>query len=134
MSECECQSVACFDKLYGVKNSFNYILTHRTFKGKHSSIQQSAEDSKTFICHRLECLQTNLTVLIQMDLILGSETGSVSSTDILNSADSLQTKKLKKSETEHLLSRLVMDKWLNEVQSHGKYALPVSKCYLCKFR
>ncbi|XP_029932668.1 non-structural maintenance of chromosomes element 1 homolog isoform X2 [Myripristis murdjan] len=56
-----------------------------------------------------------------MDLILGSETGSVSSTDILNSADSLQTKKLKKSETEHLLSRLVMDKWLNE--KRGEYTL-----------
>ncbi|XP_071377679.1 non-structural maintenance of chromosomes element 1 homolog isoform X2 [Centroberyx affinis] len=56
-----------------------------------------------------------------MDLIVGSETGTASSTDILNSADSLQTKKLKKSETEHLLSRLVLDRWLSE--KRGDYTL-----------
>ncbi|KAM4602524.1 non-structural maintenance of chromosomes element 1 homolog [Polymixia lowei] len=56
-----------------------------------------------------------------MDLIVGSENGMASSTDILNSADSLQSKKLKKSESEHLLSRLVLDKWLNE--KRGDYTL-----------
>ncbi|XP_045902195.1 non-structural maintenance of chromosomes element 1 homolog isoform X1 [Micropterus dolomieu] len=56
-----------------------------------------------------------------MDLIVGSENGKASSTDILNSADTLTTKKLKKSETEHLLNRLVHDKWLNE--KRGEYTL-----------
>ncbi|KAM3623987.1 uncharacterized protein V6R79_017775 [Siganus canaliculatus] len=56
-----------------------------------------------------------------MDLIVGSEDGKVSSTDILNSADTLTSKKLKKSDTEHLLNRLVLDKWLNENQ--GEYTL-----------
>ncbi|KAM7009561.1 non-structural maintenance of chromosomes element 1 homolog isoform 2-T2 [Tautogolabrus adspersus] len=56
-----------------------------------------------------------------MDLIVGSENGSASSTDILNSADTLTSKKLKKSETEHLLNRLVHDKWLNE--KRGEYTL-----------
>lgn len=51
----------------------------------------------------------------QMDLIVDSESGSASSTDILNCADSLQTKKLKKKETEHVLNKFVHDKWLNEV-------------------
>lgn len=60
--------------------------------------------------------QLTWAVLIQMDLIVGSENGKASSTDILNSADTLTTKKLKKSETEHLLNRLVHDKWLNEVK------------------
>ncbi|XP_078022107.1 non-structural maintenance of chromosomes element 1 homolog isoform X2 [Epinephelus lanceolatus] len=56
-----------------------------------------------------------------MDLIVGSEDGKASSTDILNSADTLTTRKLKKSETEHLLTRLVHDKWLNE--KRGEYTL-----------
>ncbi|XP_029137744.1 non-structural maintenance of chromosomes element 1 homolog isoform X2 [Labrus bergylta] len=56
-----------------------------------------------------------------MDLIVGSDNGSASSTDILNSADTLTSKKLKKSETEHLLNRLVHDKWLNE--KRGEYTL-----------
>ncbi|XP_034454931.1 non-structural maintenance of chromosomes element 1 homolog [Hippoglossus hippoglossus] len=56
-----------------------------------------------------------------MDLIVGSENGKASSTDILNSADTLTTKKLKKSETEHLLNRLVHDQWLNE--KRGEYTL-----------
>lgn len=51
-----------------------------------------------------------------MDLIAGSENGKASSTDILNSADTMTSKKLKKSETEHLLNRLVRDKWLSEVK------------------
>lgn len=56
-----------------------------------------------------------------IDLIVASESGRASSTDILNSADSMTSKKLKKSETEHLLSRLVHDKWLTEKQ--GEYSL-----------
>ncbi|KAA0705442.1 Non-structural maintenance of chromosomes element 1 -like protein [Triplophysa tibetana] len=58
-----------------------------------------------------------------MDLIVDSESGSASSTDILNCADSLQTKKLKKKETEHVLNKFVQDKWLNE--KHGEYTLSV---------
>ncbi|AWP05951.1 Non-structural maintenance of chromosomes element 1 -like isoform 6 [Scophthalmus maximus] len=56
-----------------------------------------------------------------MDLIVGSESGKASSTDILNSADTLTTKKLKKSETEHLLNRLVHGQWLSE--KRGEYTL-----------
>lgn len=55
--------------------------------------------------------------MIQIELIVGSESGKISSTDVLNSADSLTTKKMKKSETEQLLNRLVHDKWLNEVET-----------------
>ncbi|KAK7174459.1 hypothetical protein R3I93_001619 [Phoxinus phoxinus] len=58
-----------------------------------------------------------------MDLIVDSESGSASSTDILNSADSLRTKKLKKKETEHVLNKFVQDKWLNE--KDGEYTLSV---------
>ncbi|TNN35327.1 Non-structural maintenance of chromosomes element 1 [Liparis tanakae] len=56
-----------------------------------------------------------------MDLIVGSDNGTASSTDILNSADTLTTRKLKKSETEHLLNRLVHDQWLSE--KRGEYTL-----------
>ncbi|KAM6939529.1 non-structural maintenance of chromosomes element 1 homolog [Xenentodon cancila] len=56
-----------------------------------------------------------------MDLIVNSENGKASSTDILNSTDSMTTKKLKKSETEHLLCRLVNDKWFCE--KRGEYTL-----------
>ncbi|KAM9792084.1 non-structural maintenance of chromosomes element 1 homolog [Neosynchiropus ocellatus] len=56
-----------------------------------------------------------------MDLIVGSDSGTASSTDILNSADTLPTKKLKKSEAEQLLSRLVQDQWLCE--KRGVYSL-----------
>lgn len=52
----------------------------------------------------------------QIDLIVDSESGRASSTDILNCADSLTSKKLKKSETENLLNRLVQDKWLHMVK------------------
>lgn len=55
-------------------------------------------------------------LLIQMDLIVDSESGRASSTDILNRADGLTSKKLKKSETENLLNRLVQDRWLDMVQ------------------
>uniref|UniRef100_A0A3B3D6T3 Non-structural maintenance of chromosomes element 1 homolog n=1 Tax=Oryzias melastigma TaxID=30732 RepID=A0A3B3D6T3_ORYME len=56
-----------------------------------------------------------------VDLTVCSENGKVSSTDILNITDTMTTKKLKKSETEHLLSRLVQDKWLCE--ERGEYTL-----------
>lgn len=62
-----------------------------------------------------------------MDLIVGTENGKASSTDILNSTDSMTTKKLKKSETEHLLNRLVHDKWLNEVKHGISFRISKSK-------
>ncbi|TRZ04282.1 hypothetical protein DNTS_003231 [Danionella cerebrum] len=58
-----------------------------------------------------------------MDLIVDSESGSASSTDILNCGDSLLTKKLKKKETELILNKFVQDKWLNE--KDGEYTLSV---------
>ncbi|XP_034044339.1 non-structural maintenance of chromosomes element 1 homolog [Thalassophryne amazonica] len=56
-----------------------------------------------------------------IELIVASDSGTASSTDILNSADTLTTKKLKKSETEQLLNRFVKDKWLDE--KRGEYSL-----------
>ncbi|XP_028843342.1 non-structural maintenance of chromosomes element 1 homolog [Denticeps clupeoides] len=56
-----------------------------------------------------------------MDLIVESESGSASSMDILNSADTLLTRKLKKKEAELVLQKFVQDKWLNE--KHGSYSL-----------
>jgi len=46
---------------------------------------------------------------------MNSDSGTASSTDILNSTDSLQTRKLTKSAAESLLKRLVLDGWLLEV-------------------
>ncbi|KAK0156339.1 Non-structural maintenance of chromosomes element 1 [Merluccius polli] len=51
-----------------------------------------------------------------LDLIMSSDSGTASSTDILNSADTLQTRKLTKSAAEGLLKRLVLDGWLIEKQ------------------
>lgn len=56
-----------------------------------------------------------------MDLIVSSENGMVSSTHVLNLADTLTTKKLKKSEAEQVLNRLVKDKWLSV--KRGEYIL-----------
>ncbi|XP_054247163.1 non-structural maintenance of chromosomes element 1 homolog [Indicator indicator] len=56
-----------------------------------------------------------------MDLIIFSENGFASSTDILNLADQLQTKKMKKKEAEQLLKVFVDDKWLSE--RNGEYTL-----------
>lgn len=50
-----------------------------------------------------------------MDLIIDSDSGFASSTNILNLADQLQTKKMKKKEIEQLLQQFVQDKWLIEV-------------------
>lgn len=55
-----------------------------------------------------------------MELIVSSENGKVSSTEVLNIADTL-TKKLKKSEAEQILNRLVHDKWINE--KRGEFSL-----------
>ncbi|XP_039347103.1 non-structural maintenance of chromosomes element 1 homolog isoform X3 [Mauremys reevesii] len=51
-----------------------------------------------------------------MDVIIISESGFASSTDILNLADQLKTKKMKKKEAEQVLQNLVQDKWLSESQ------------------
>ncbi|GCB67101.1 hypothetical protein scyTo_0012097 [Scyliorhinus torazame] len=56
-----------------------------------------------------------------MDLVLESENGMVSSTDVLNLADQLQPKKMKKKEVEQVLLRFVQDKWLCE--KDGEYIL-----------
>ncbi|XP_071426891.1 non-structural maintenance of chromosomes element 1 homolog isoform X2 [Pithys albifrons albifrons] len=56
-----------------------------------------------------------------MDLIILSENGFASSTDILNLADKLRTKKMKKKEAEQVLKVFVEDKWLSE--KNGEYTL-----------
>ncbi|XP_028670282.1 non-structural maintenance of chromosomes element 1 homolog [Erpetoichthys calabaricus] len=56
-----------------------------------------------------------------MDLILDSDNGLASSTDILNLADTVQTKKMKKKDAEQVLQRLVQNKWLCE--KNGEYSL-----------
>lgn len=54
---------------------------------------------------------------------MNSDSGTASSTDILNSADSLQTRKLTKSAAESLLKRLVLDGWLLEVAHTHSHSL-----------
>ncbi|KAM9124930.1 non-structural maintenance of chromosomes element 1 homolog isoform 1-T4 [Pangshura tecta] len=56
-----------------------------------------------------------------MDVIIISESGFASSTKILNLADELKTKKMKKKEAEQVLQNLVQDKWLSE--RDGEYTL-----------
>nr|XP_038042663.1 non-structural maintenance of chromosomes element 1 homolog isoform X3 [Anas platyrhynchos] len=56
-----------------------------------------------------------------MDLIILSENGFACSTDILNLADQLKTKKMKKKEAEQVLKIFVEDKWLSE--RNGEYTL-----------
>ncbi|XP_065267859.1 non-structural maintenance of chromosomes element 1 homolog isoform X3 [Emys orbicularis] len=56
-----------------------------------------------------------------MDVIIISESGFASSTNILNLADQLKTKKMKKKEAEQVLQNLVQDKWLSE--RDGEYTL-----------
>ncbi|XP_065416443.1 non-structural maintenance of chromosomes element 1 homolog isoform X2 [Chrysemys picta bellii] len=51
-----------------------------------------------------------------MDVIIISESGFASSTNILNLADQLKTKKMKKKEAEQVLQNLVQEKWLSESQ------------------
>ncbi|OXB68852.1 hypothetical protein ASZ78_002267 [Callipepla squamata] len=56
-----------------------------------------------------------------MDLIILSDNGFASSVDILNCADQLKTKKMKKKEAEQVLKTFVDDKWLSE--RNGEYTL-----------
>ncbi|KAM4631589.1 non-structural maintenance of chromosomes element 1 homolog isoform 1-T3 [Discoglossus pictus] len=56
-----------------------------------------------------------------MDLIIQSDNGFASSTNILNLADQLQSKKMKKKEVEQLLQSFVQDKWL--IERDGEYTL-----------
>ncbi|KAG9470258.1 non-structural maintenance of chromosomes element 1 homolog [Eleutherodactylus coqui] len=56
-----------------------------------------------------------------MDLIIDSDNGFASSTNILNLADQLQTKKMKKKEVEQLLQDFVHEKWL--IEKDGEYSL-----------
>ncbi|XP_069503283.1 non-structural maintenance of chromosomes element 1 homolog isoform X2 [Ambystoma mexicanum] len=52
-----------------------------------------------------------------MDLIIMSDNGLVSSTNVLNLTDELQVKKMKKKEAEQVLQSFVQDKWLFERQA-----------------
>ncbi|XP_029801862.1 non-structural maintenance of chromosomes element 1 homolog isoform X3 [Suricata suricatta] len=52
-----------------------------------------------------------------LDLIIDSETGFASSTNILNLVDQLKGKKMRKKEAEQVLQKFVQDKWLIEGQS-----------------
>ncbi|XP_064376050.1 non-structural maintenance of chromosomes element 1 homolog isoform X2 [Dromaius novaehollandiae] len=56
-----------------------------------------------------------------MDLIILSENGFASSTEVLNFADQLKSKKMKKKEAEQVLKLFVEDKWLSE--RNGEYTL-----------
>ncbi|XP_063171302.1 non-structural maintenance of chromosomes element 1 homolog isoform X4 [Candoia aspera] len=61
------------------------------------------------------------TYFALMDLILLSGNGFASSTEILNLADQLKPKKMKKMEAEQVLQQLVQKKWLHEKE--GEYTL-----------
>lgn len=53
--------------------------------------------------------------LLQLELIVDSETGFASSTNILNLVDQLKGKKMRKKEAEQVLQKFVQSKWLIEV-------------------
>lgn len=53
--------------------------------------------------------------LFQLELIIDSDTGFASSTNILNLVDQLKGKKMRKKEAEHVLQKFVQNKWLIEV-------------------
>lgn len=53
--------------------------------------------------------------LFQLELIIDSETGFASSTNILNVVDQLKGKKMRKKEAEQVLQKFVQNKWLIEV-------------------
>ncbi|XP_054849012.1 non-structural maintenance of chromosomes element 1 homolog [Eublepharis macularius] len=75
-----------------------------------------------------DCSETELELFKKiMDLIILSENGFASSTEILNSADQLKPKKMKKEEAEQVLRRLVQSKWLSERE--GEYTLH-TRCIL----
>lgn len=52
---------------------------------------------------------------MQLELIIDSDTGFASSTNILNLVDQLKGKKMRKKEAEHVLHKFVQSKWLTEV-------------------
>ncbi|XP_008564840.1 PREDICTED: non-structural maintenance of chromosomes element 1 homolog isoform X2 [Galeopterus variegatus] len=52
-----------------------------------------------------------------LELIIDSETGFASSTNILNLVDQLKGKKMRKKEAEQVLQKFVQNKWLIEGQS-----------------
>uniref|UniRef100_A0A8C5QZH9 Non-structural maintenance of chromosomes element 1 homolog n=1 Tax=Leptobrachium leishanense TaxID=445787 RepID=A0A8C5QZH9_9ANUR len=56
-----------------------------------------------------------------LEFIIVAENGFAPSTLILNLADQLQSKKMKKKEVEQLLQRFVQDKWL--IERDGEYTL-----------
>ncbi|XP_062999193.1 non-structural maintenance of chromosomes element 1 homolog [Elgaria multicarinata webbii] len=73
-----------------------------------------------------------------MDLIVLSGSGFASSTDILNSADRLKPKKMKKREAEQLLQNLVQNKWLREKEGeytlHTRCVLELEQYILCHYQ
>ncbi|KAM9305496.1 non-structural maintenance of chromosomes element 1 homolog [Gastrophryne carolinensis] len=71
--------------------------------------------SSDYAEHELELFRKTL------DLIIESDNGFASSTNILNLADQLETKKMKKKEVEQLLQSFVQDKWL--IEKDGEYSL-----------
>ncbi|KAG8433023.1 hypothetical protein GDO86_017334 [Hymenochirus boettgeri] len=58
-----------------------------------------------------------------MELIILSDNGFAPSTDILNLADQLQGKKIKKDEVQELLKSFVKEKWL--IMRDGEYSLHI---------
>ncbi|XP_029801860.1 non-structural maintenance of chromosomes element 1 homolog isoform X1 [Suricata suricatta] len=56
-----------------------------------------------------------------LDLIIDSETGFASSTNILNLVDQLKGKKMRKKEAEQVLQKFVQDKWL--IEKEGEFTL-----------
>lgn len=56
-----------------------------------------------------------LPAVLQLELIIDSDTGFASSTNILNLVDQLKGKKMRKKEAEHVLHKFVQNKWLMEV-------------------
>ncbi|XP_011788840.1 PREDICTED: non-structural maintenance of chromosomes element 1 homolog isoform X1 [Colobus angolensis palliatus] len=56
-----------------------------------------------------------------LELIIDSETGFASSTNILNLVDQLKGKKMKKKEAEQVLQKFVQNKWL--IEKEGEFTL-----------
>ncbi|XP_013918995.1 PREDICTED: non-structural maintenance of chromosomes element 1 homolog isoform X2 [Thamnophis sirtalis] len=96
----------------------------------------SAEDSGRTYVALVNLAETNITKMASdfseselelfkktLDLILLSGNGFASSTEILNLADQLKPKKMKKMEVEQVLQQLVQKKWLCEKE--GEYTLHV---------
>uniref|UniRef100_A0A8C2SCE3 Non-structural maintenance of chromosomes element 1 homolog n=1 Tax=Capra hircus TaxID=9925 RepID=A0A8C2SCE3_CAPHI len=56
-----------------------------------------------------------------LELIIDSDTGFASSTNILNLVDQLKGKKMRKKEAEHVLQKFVQNKWL--IEKEGEFTL-----------